>query len=213
MSMIDLGKAVGNSPIANNALTAVGTPGAEGIKNLFQKHGKELATASMALKKIPHPKVQIAAKCIDVGLMVYGGGNGQINIEQLGKLAANKDNLLSASGIVDPNMSAGKIYSNKMMANMKNGLSFDAAEKDTIGFMSKLMSPEKLSRMLDGKSLNFLNGGSIGMVKSTIDALKPKEIGENTKSNTKENTLSLGSVFGSSGRTGKVFREGRGGRE
>ena len=209
MSMIDLGKAVGNSPIANNALAAVGTPGAEGIKDLFQKHGKELAAASMVLKKIPHPKAQIAAKCIDVGLTIFNGKDDKVDGTQFGKLAANKDNFLSASGIVGPNMSAGKIYANKMMAGMKNGLSFDAAEKDTIGFMSKLMSPEKLSKILDEKSMNFLNGGSIGIVKSTIDALKPKEMSENTK----ENTLSLGSVFDHAGKSGRSSRGERGGIE
>ena len=183
-------------------------------KWLFKKMQKEVAMrivmescddfrASLLNEKIPNPEAQVGAKLIDVGLLLFNGKDGKIDMEQLGKLVARKDDLLNASGIVDPNMSAGKIYSNKMMANMRNGLSFDAAEKDTIGFMSKLMSPEKLSKMLDGKSLNFLNGGSIGMVKSTVDTLKPKEMGENTKSN----TLSLGSVFG--GRNNKS----RGGRE
>ena len=214
MSILGFGQeATNESSMVNDALSAVASPGIGNMKSLFQKHGSELSMASSVLKKIPNPKAQIAAKCIDVGIMVFNSGNGQNVSEQFDKLGVNKDKLLNASGIVGNGMSADGIYANKMMAGMKNGLNFYDAEKGTIGFMSKMgFSPKQISGILDGKSMNFLNGGSLKLVNSVVDALQPKEIGEQTKGKTKENTLSLGSVFDMAGKAGRSSRGERGGR-
>lgn len=215
MSILGFGQeATNESFMVNDALSAVASPGIGNMKSLFQKHGRELSMVSSVLKKIPNPKAQIAAKCIDVGIMVFNSGNGQNVLEQFDKLGVNKDKLLNASGIVGNGMSADGIYANKMMAGMKNGLNFDDAEKGTIGFMSKMgFSPKQISGILDGKSINFLNGGSLKLVSSVVDALQPKEISEQTKGKTKENTLSLGSVFDMAGKAGRSSRGERSGRE
>lgn len=215
MSILGFGQeATNESSMVNNALSAVASPGIGNMKSLFQKHGSELSMASSVLKKIPNPKAQIAAKCIDVGIMVFNSGNGKNVSEQFDKLGVNKDKLLNASGIVGNGMSADGIYANKMMAGMKNGLNFDDAEKETIGFMSKRgFSPKQISGILDGKSMSFLNGGSSKLVNSVVDSLQPKEISEQTKGKTKENTLSLGSVFDLAGKAGRASRGERGGRE
>lgn len=215
MSVLDFGnEATNESFMVNDALSAVTSPGIGNMKTLFQKHGSKLSMASSVLKKIPNPKAQIAAKCIDAGIMVFNSGKGQNASEQFDKLGANKDKLLNSFGVVGNGMSADSIYANKMMAGMKNGLNFDDAEKGTIGFMSKMgFSPKQISGILDGKSINFLNGGSLKLVNSVVDALQPKEISEQTKGKTKENTLSLGSVFDLAGKAGRASRGERGGRE
>lgn len=214
MSILDFGQeATNESFMVNDALSAVTSPGIGNMKTLFQKHGSKLSMVSSVLKKIPNPKSQIAAKCIDAGIMLFNSGIGQNISEQFDKLGANKDKLFNAFGIVGNGMSPDGIYANKMMAGLKNGLNFDDAEKETIGFMSKMgFSPKQISGILDGKSINFLNGGSLKLVNSVVDALQPKEISEQTKGKTKENTLSLGSVFDLAGKAGRASRGERDGR-